>query len=182
MNTAPALWARNLWAAAQRYADPAVESYRAAALRADIVRPVALLAARLLVARVFLLSGLTKWDGFSISGDAYYLFAEEFFGRYNLPRLVSDGLTVMSAVGELALPILLIFGLFSRASALGLLAMTLVIQLFVFPDAWWNVHAWWSAALLVTIGAGPGALSLDRMLRLEPARSGSPTSARLNPW
>jgi putative oxidoreductase len=173
---------RAFWAPARPCLDRAAAFYRTGVAHADVVRPVALLGARLLVARVFLLSGLTKWNGLSISNDAYYLFADEFFGRYSLPRAVTDGLTVMSAVGEIILPIPLALGLFSRASALGLLAMTLVIQIFVYPDAWWTVHAWWAAALLVTIGAGPGALSVDRLLGFEAPRPAGSTSGSLKPW
>jgi putative oxidoreductase len=161
---------RALWAPARPHVARAATLYRTAAAHADLLKPVALLAARLLVARVFLLSGLTKWNGFKVSGDAYYLFADEFFAKYDLPRGVTDALTVASAVGEVALPVLLIFGLASRASALGLLAMTTVIQVFVYPDAWWNVHAWWAAVLLVIVSVGPGAVSLDRLLGLEPAQ------------
>ncbi len=148
--------------------------YSGLAAHADLVRPVALLAARLLVARVFLLSGLTKWNGASISGDAFYLFEHEFFGQYDLPSGVTNALTVASAVGEVVLPMLLILGLFSRASALGLLAMTAVIQVFVYPDAWWGVHAWWMVVLLVTVGSGPGALSLDRLLGLDAKPNAAP--------
>jgi putative oxidoreductase len=54
----------------------------------------------------------------------------------------------------------------SRLSALGLLTMTAVIQLFVFPDAW-ITHGLWAAALLVIVAQGPGRLSLDHLLKLD---------------
>jgi putative oxidoreductase len=62
--------------------------------------------------------------------------------------------------------VLLILGLFSRLSAVGLLVMTLVIQLFVFPAAW-VTHGLWAAALLVVVAQGPGRLSLDWLLRMD---------------
>lgn len=42
--------------------------------------------------------------------------------------------------------------------------MTIVIQIFVYPDAWWTVHAYWMAILTVLIAPGPGAISLDHLL------------------
>jgi putative oxidoreductase len=130
-------------------------------------QPLALLAARLLLARAFLLSGLTKWDGLSIKDTTFDLFRTEFFGKYSLPNGLVDAMAVGAAVGEIVLPILLILGLFTRIGALGVGAMTLVIQLFVYPDAWWTVHAWWAALVLALIAFGPGAWSLDRLLGLE---------------
>ncbi|WP_245300251.1 DoxX family protein [Methylocystis bryophila] len=55
-------------------------------------------------------------------------------------------------------------GFLTRLSALGLLAMTMVIQIFVYPDAWWTVHAYWVALLVVLIARGPGAISLDYLI------------------
>jgi putative oxidoreductase len=66
---------------------------------------------------------------------------------------------------EHLLPLLLLLGLGTRLAALGLLGMTLVIQLFVYPDAW-PTHLTWAVALLYLVGRGPGALALDRWLKL----------------
>ncbi len=62
-------------------------------------------------------------------------------------------------------PILLVLGLFTRASALALLGMTAVIQVFVYPDAW-PTHLVWATALLYLAGRGGGRVSLDARLRL----------------
>ncbi len=131
------------------------------------LRPLALLGARLLVARVFFLSGLTKWNGLTIRDDAFYLFADEYFAKYALPQGVTNALTVMAAIGEIALPVLLALGLLSRFAAAGLLVMTVIIQVFVYPQEWWTVHAWWMAVLAVLVTVGPGAWSADRLLKLE---------------
>ena len=58
---------------------------------------------------------------------------------------------------------LLALGLFSRLSALALLGMTAVIQVFVYPDAW-PTHLSWAGLMLVVIARGAGLLSLDRTL------------------
>jgi putative oxidoreductase len=49
-------------------------------------------------------------------------------------------------------------------SATALLVMTLVIQVFVYPDAW-ATHLGWATALAFIIFRGPGALSIDHYLR-----------------
>ena len=59
------------------------------------------------------------------------------------------------------LPTLLVVGLFTRLSALALLGMTFVIQLFALPKAGWPVHILWSALAMVLIVRGGGVLSLD---------------------
>jgi putative oxidoreductase len=61
---------------------------------------------------------------------------------------------------------LLILGLFSRLSALALLGMTLVIEVFVYPDAW-PTHLSWAGLLLIIISRGAGAISLDRRLGIK---------------
>lgn len=141
--------------------------YAACAAQANVFRPLALLATRLLVARVFLLSGLTKWDGMSIRDDAFYLFADEYFAKYALPQPVTDAFTIAAAVGEVVLPLLLIAGLFTRFASAGLLVMTGVIQVFVYPGEWWSVHAWWATAFALVVAVGPGAWSVDRWLGLD---------------
>lgn len=143
------------------------ELYRVGSGAAEKLEGVALLGARLLIARVFLLSGLTKWDGLTIREDTFYLFADEYFSKYALSAPVVNVFAVAASMAEVALPVLLILGFFTRAAALGLLIMTLVIQVFVYPDAWWTVHVWWSAVLLLIIARGPGALSTDRGLKLD---------------
>jgi putative oxidoreductase len=144
--------------------------YAGLAARADVLSPAALLGVRLLVARVFFLSGLTKWNGLTIRNDAYYLFQDEYFARYALPEPLVNAFAVAASIAEIALPLLLALGLLTRFAALGLLIMTLVIQIFVYPDAWWTVHAWWLAFLAMILATGPGPLALDRALGLDGER------------
>lgn len=120
------------------------------------------LSARVFPAMVFWQSARTKVDGFSIKDSTYFLFEHV----YALPLIPHGPAAVIATVAEHVLPILLILGFFARFSALGLLIMTAVIQLFVFPDAW-VTHGLWAAALLVTVAQGPGRLSLDHALRLD---------------
>jgi putative oxidoreductase len=116
----------------------------------------------------FFKSGLTKWDGFlQISDTPELLFTEEFklhiFGTlvdYPFPKLVAWG----SSLGEIILPILLVLGLGTRFAALGLLIMTVLIQLTI-PDGWANFHLPWAAMAIAIIVIGPGKFSLDWILR-----------------
>ncbi len=121
------------------------------------------LASRLAIASIFFLSGRTKVDGLlTISDGAIYLFTEE----YRVPLLPPQIAAHMAAYAEHLFPILLVLGLFTRLSALALLGMTAVIQIFVYPDAW-PTHLSWAALMLYLIGRGGGALALDRAIGLK---------------
>lgn len=128
---------------------------------------IPLLVLRLAVAIPFWKSGLTKWDGFlQLSNGAVYLFQEEFrihlFGAA-FPYPFPTAMAFLSGVGEIVFPILLVFGLGTRFAALGILAMTAVIQLTI-PDGWANFHLPWAAMALALVTFGPGSLSLDRLI------------------
>lgn len=127
-----------------------------------IVHDVITLAARFGIAGVFWLSGRTKVDGlFTVSDSAVALFADE----YQLPLLAPEVGAHLAAYAEHLFPVLLVLGLFTRASALVLLGMTAVIQFLVYPSAW-PTHLVWATALLYLVGRGAGRLSLDRMFGL----------------
>ena len=89
------------------------------------------------------------------------LFREE----YKLPLLPPEIAAHMATYAEHLLPALLVFGLLTRLSALGLLGMTAVIQFFVYPDAW-PTHLSWAALALYVAGRGAGPVSVDRALGL----------------
>jgi len=121
---------------------------------------VALLATRIALGGVFWRSGRTKvvegtW--LEVSDTTRYLFSEEY-AKVPLP---ADLAATMATYAEFALPILLILGFGTRFAALGLLGMTMTIQLFVYPDAWWTVHSLWTAMALVLIVRGGGVFAVD---------------------
>jgi putative oxidoreductase len=118
------------------------------------------LLARLVIALVFFRSGLTKIDGWHVSDSAIFLFENE----YKVPLLSPWLAAHLATFAELTMPILLVIGLASRLAALALLGMTLVIQTFVYPDAY-VTHGLWAVALLTIIARGPGVLSLDHLLK-----------------
>lgn len=133
------------------------------AVSGHIPEGVALLMTRVALAGVFWRSGRTKIeDGtlLSISDTTYFLFENEYAG---VP-LPSDFAAAAATYAEHLFPILLVVGLFTRLSAGALLAMTLVIQLFIYPDAWWQTHILWAAMALILLVRGAGLLSLDRWL------------------
>jgi putative oxidoreductase len=135
----------------------------AALLTGLISHDLLALVARLSIASIFLQSGRTKVDGvLHVTDGAVFLFSEE----YKLPLLSPDTAAHLAAYAEHFFPLLLILGLFTRLSALGLFGMTLVIQVFVYPDAW-PTHLSWAGLLLYLIGRGAGAASLDHVLRIK---------------
>lgn len=118
------------------------------------------LVARLGIASVFFLSGRTKVDGIlHITDSTYSLFADE----YALPLIPSDVAAHLATYSEHLFSILLVLGLFTRLSALAFLGMTLVIEVFVYPDAW-STHLSWAAILLFLIAKGGGKWSVDRVI------------------
>lgn len=118
---------------------------------------------RLGIAATFFLAGRTKVEGLlTLKESTFYLFAEE----YRVPVLPPDLAAYAATWAEHALPILIVLGLLTRPAALGLLAMTAVIQLFVVPGGW-PTHLLWLGPLTYLIGRGPGAWSLDRLLKID---------------
>ncbi|MEN0653863.1 MULTISPECIES: DoxX family protein [Hyphobacterium] len=95
----------------------------------------------------------------------------QFENDFALPLIPGEVAAWLATLAEFTLPILIVLGVFTRLSALGLLAMTLVIQIFVFPGAWWSAHALWAALLIYLIMRGGGAWSLDGLAgRFAPRR------------
>jgi len=121
---------------------------------------------RFALAVPFWRSGINKWDGFlQVNDVAVLLFSTEFKlhlpgGPYPFPAPGVMAFIVGSA--ELLLPILLVLGLLTRLAGLGLLLMTLVVQLTV-PDGW-PIHVTWVAMALAIMAWGPGRISLDHWI------------------
>jgi putative oxidoreductase len=144
-----------------------ISLYRRAGQLAARLLPSAflLLVARFGIAAVFFQSGRTKVTGLLTITDATY---ELFRTDYALPFMNPVVAAHVSTYSEHLFPILLVLGLFTRPAALALFGMTSVIEIFVYPDAW-PTHLSWAGLLLPLIALGPGPLSLDRLLRIEPA-------------
>jgi putative oxidoreductase len=123
-----------------------------------------LLVQRLGIAAVFFMSGRTKiveGSWLTIDDSAFELFRTD----YKLPFIPPVPATYAATTAEHLFPILLALGLFTRVSAAGLLVMTAVIEIFVYPDAW-PTHLSWAGLLLPLLALGGGQLSLDRVLRI----------------
>ncbi|MBS7660890.1 DoxX family protein [Pseudomonas lalucatii] len=128
---------------------------------------------RFSIAAVFWKSGQTKIEGLAIdivegtfelglprlSASAVPLFEHE----YQVPLLPAELAAQLAAFAEHLFPILILLGLATRFSALALLGMTLVIQLFVYPGAY-PTHGVWAAVLLLLAAKGPGVLALDQLI------------------
>ena len=125
------------------------------------------LVTRLALAVPFWRSGILKWDGFlKLSDTAVTLFSDEFMlhlpgGPYHFPAPAV--MAFLSGCGEIMFPILLVLGLGTRFAALGLLFMTLIVELTV-PDGW-PIHLTWAAMALGIMAWGPGRISIDHVVR-----------------
>jgi putative oxidoreductase len=117
------------------------------------------LAARVFPAAVFWHSGETKVAGWHLKPGAIALFENE----YQLPLIDPSTAAHASAFAEHVFPILLVIGFATRFSALALLFMTAVIEIFVYPDAW-PTHGAWATCFLILIARGAGSLSLDHLI------------------
>jgi putative oxidoreductase len=118
------------------------------------------LLARAVVGLVFFKSGLTKIEGFGVKPGTFFLFAEE----YRVPLLPPALAAYIVTIAELTMPPLLWIGLAARFAATILLVQTVVIQVFVYPEAY-VTHGLWAVALLLMMKYGAGALSLDHVIR-----------------
>jgi putative oxidoreductase len=125
------------------------------------------------IAAVFWQSGQTKVQNFAVdlftgtfnlgiprlADSTIPLFQTE----YNLPLISPELAAHLAAFSEHFFSVLLLVGLATRFSALALLGMTLVIEVFVYPDAY-PTHATWAAVMLYLMAKGPGVLSIDHLL------------------
>jgi len=155
-----------------------IASLRAAAraatgIAARVPESAIALLARFSLGALFWQSGQTKVSGLQIDlvGGRFDLgwprlsdsAVELFRSDYRLPFIAPEPAALLAATAEHVLPVLLLLGLGTRLAALGLLAMTAVIQFFVYPGAY-PTHGTWAAALLWLIARGPGVVSIDHAL------------------
>jgi putative oxidoreductase len=114
---------------------------------------IILLAGRVGVGTVFFKAGLLKYSSWEFTVK---LFEDE----YRVPLLDAAVAARIAMVQELTIPILLFLGLGTRLATLPLLAMILVIQTFVYPNAFAD-HLVWGAILTLLLTRGAGVISLD---------------------
>ncbi len=138
----------------------AIYDHAVALVSGKIGVSIMLIFVRVALAGVFWRSARTKVEEGSLltmSDTTVLLFENEFGMPY--PEITGQ----IATYAEHFLPILIVLGLFARIGATGLFVMTMVIQLFVFPEAWWSVHILWVALALTLITMGPGIFSLDHI-------------------
>jgi len=120
--------------------------------KSNWLQSAALLAARLWIAKVFLMSGLVKIKSWS---STIALFTDE----YKVPVLPPEVAAYMATAAELSLPVLLVLGLMTPLAALGLFVMTMVIELFIYPGTTDHYH--WMLLLGILLSHGSGKFGTD---------------------
>ena len=138
----------------------------------DKLQPLALLAARLYVADVFLRSGwlkITAWEQ----------TVELFTSEYHVPVLAPEPAAMLGTFGELFFPALLVLGLFGRVGAIGTFAVNAMavvsyshVLLAEGFEAALAQHILWGTLTLGLSVFGPGPISLDALLKWLYARRG----------
>jgi putative oxidoreductase len=135
---------------------------------------------RLVMARVFFLSGQAKIEGpgvpiqwpaggvdlsvtlpAAIKETTFQLFETQYA---ELP-IAPAAAAYLFSYAEFVLPICLLLGFATRFAAAGLLALTMLLQIYVAPAMWWPLHVYWVSILLVLVLLGPGAISIDALIR-----------------
>lgn len=123
------------------------------------LQSLALLGARLYVAHVFFLSGLTKLRDWS---STLALFND----IYQVPLLPPSQAAYLGTAGELVLPVLLVLGLAGRFAGAGLFVVNLMAVLSLSADdlspAAQAQHALWGVLALAVVLWGAGRWSVDR--------------------
>ena len=142
-------------------------------LSGAIPEGIALLFTRIALAGIFWRSARTKVEEGSfltIRDTTFFQFSYAPFNQ--VPMFNGELGAYVTTYMEHFLPLLLLLGLATRLGALGLLGMTLVIQIFVFPEmaVWWQTHILWVAMALVLIVRGGGLFSLDRLIGAKNGR------------
>lgn len=134
---------------------------------------------RLVIARVFFLSGQAKIEGpgvpiqwpaggvdfvvtmpAAIKETTFQLFETQYA---DLPIAPAPA-TYLFSYAEFVLPICLLLGFATRFAAAGLLALTMLLQIYIAPAMWWPLHVYWVSILLVLVLLGPGAISIDALI------------------
>lgn len=143
--------------------------YKFVAELTSLLEPIALLAARCYVAWAFFSSGLTKlrdWD------STLLLFEYE----YQVPVLPFELAAYLGTAGEIILPILLIVGLASRFSALGLFFVNIVavISLEDIAAAAYAEHVLWGVLLAFVVVFNGGKLALDHLVKQKLFKASTP--------
>jgi putative oxidoreductase len=151
-------------AALRAFTDPGVTPTRLPAPLDTVVgrlQSLALLAARLYVARIFFMSGLTKLRDWS---STLALFND----YYQVPLLPPALAAYMGTAGELAIPVLLVLGLAGRFAGMSLFVVNLMAALSLpaedLSPAGEAQHLLWGVLALVIALWGAGRWSVDHLL------------------
>ena len=141
------------------------------------------LALRVVIARVFFLDGQTRIDGPRLSFDLHSYYIRGFDLSVIVPvqpkvalvasvfdilesAMLSTVIGYMIAYAAFVLPIMLVLGAGTRFVALGLLGLTVLMQIFIAPQALWTAHIYWASILIVLMSLGAGKISVDQIVRL----------------
>jgi putative oxidoreductase len=142
---------------------------------------------RFVMARLFFLEGQAKIDGLilhlNMRGFDYSVVLptqikhstmemfETLYANLPIPPTITAHIF---AYAEFILPVCLILGFATRLSALLLLILTVLTAVYVTPAEIWTTQVYWIAILMVLLSVGPGAISIDALIRYLYRRDKAP--------
>jgi putative oxidoreductase len=150
------------------------------ALCAIIPYALVALGLRLLMARVFFLLGQANIEGLTVHIDlkannldftvilptqVKATALQVFAGKYAALPIPTDVTAYLFTYAEFLLPACLVIGFATRFSALLLLIMTVLMAIYATLETFAITQVYWVAILLVLVSVGPGALSIDGLIR-----------------
>ena len=121
--------------------------------------PVYQLTIRIYLSGIFFSSGLGRLDSY-LNGnwsDQLFLFQYEHPVPYLSPSIAAS----ITTLAELILPILLLSGFLGRVGAVGILIMSIVIELTYMHS---DQHVLWISMSLLIVITGAGKISLDHLI------------------
>ena len=131
-----------------------------------MLQPILNFGARFYLAYVFFKAGLSKIDdGFMVKAEIIKSFKDDFKVPYLPPEIAAN----LAAYAELALPILLVLGLFTRPAAFALFILNAVALYSLHVAGWANpvanwLHIFWGVLMLFIIAYGPSKFAIDSWL------------------
>ena len=107
-----------------------------------------------------LVDTMKKMTNWKIKTETFEAFATQ----YKIPLLPPELATYLATTVEHVTPVLMVLGLATRVAGAAMMGVIVIIFVFVHQDEW-PAFLIWTSAIAYLGTKGPGALSLDHLIR-----------------